>query len=837
MFSNMFVRSSIVGLVVGSLTAVTAAAGIVVSTPEPAEAEIVEPVTVTAEDYDPYHEDAPMPDLAVTVSQTTDLVKQGITISWEGASYPSSPPQGVDGGRNFLQIFQCWGNDPANPLRPDRTTCQYGGLLGAASTRDGNMETQNVAPEDSDYTFIGSNSFNPTYTSIPFRAVTGEVVASVVKEGNSSPRKLDVDVNTNPFFTQYTTNEVKWVGSGSDGSNTIKFEVQTQMESNGLGCGTPRYTGSVLTSVQDCWLVVLPRGTSDSGESTITKSGLFWDAWKHHIAFKLTFKPVGVRCTIGTAEKQIAGSELMTQAIASWQPELCIQENGAAFVVNAGSDEDAAYKASLTTSNPLAMTSRPHEATAADPNVYAPIAVSGAAVVFNIDRRSRPVQGVPADVVARDTTPFTQMKLTPRLLAKLLTSSYISSLPSGADLTHIGFENFDNPGDNAFNLTTDPDFLAVNDEEWQYQDLNSPAIADALIPTGRSDLAWAFWSYIVSDPEARAFLNGEPDEWGMRVNPWYSTNSSVNPSGVAKQYPRDDFPKADPVEKPSNLLEDPDNGTGPVNLVTWRPYTSDFESGAYYTLRSDGLILGEWQRAATPAKWGKQVKDLLGSQKVIALSTTGSSAKFQTITASLLNPAGNFVAPSSETMAAAVNAMTTSENSAVVEFDFESAAAEASANAYPLTMPVYAALNPLMNDAPLRAIYANFIRYAVQSGQVPGSGIGNLPAGYAPIPATWVSQAMNAASAIQAGIKPKAPVNLGSIPPGSYIPNLGQSPGDSQDSALPGSGDKASLISASTTADPNIGALSGVVPLSLLTGLASAFAVPLFSRARRKVEV
>jgi hypothetical protein len=65
------------------------------------------------------------------------------------------------------------------------------------------------------------------------------VVASVVKVGNSTPRKLDVDVNTNPFFTQYTTNEVKWVGSGSDGSNSIKFEVQTQMESNGLGCGTP----------------------------------------------------------------------------------------------------------------------------------------------------------------------------------------------------------------------------------------------------------------------------------------------------------------------------------------------------------------------------------------------------------------------------------------------------------------------------------------------------------------------------------------------------------------------------------------------------------------------
>jgi hypothetical protein len=483
------------------------------------------------------------------------------------------------------------------------------------------------------------------------------------------------------------------------------------------------------------------------------------------------------------------------------------------------------------------MTSRPNEATAADPNVYAPIAVSGAAVVFNIARRSSSTAGAPADVVARDTTPFTEIKLNPRLLAKLLTASYISSLPSGADLTHIGYVNSDNPGDNAFNLTSDPEFLDINDPEWAFQSLNSPSIADALIPTGRSDIAWAFWSYIVSDSKARAFLNGEPDEQGMRVNPWYSSNALVNPSGYAKEYPRDDFPKADPAEKASTLVEDPVNGTGVVNLVTWRPYTHDFESGAYYTLRGEGFILGEWLRAATPAKWGKEPKELLGSQKVIALSTTGSSAKYQTITASLLNPAGTFVAPTTASMSAATAAMTASENSAVVEFDFESAAAKSATNAYPLTMPVYAALNPLMNDAPLRAIYANFIRYVVQAGQTPGTAIGNLPEGYAPIPASWVTQAMNAASAIQAGIKPTTPVNLGSIPPATYLPNSNQPSGSSSpDEVIEGSGESAILISGSTAADPNIGALSGVVPLSLITGLASAFAVPVFTRARRRVD-
>ena len=121
----------------------------------------------------------------------------------------------------------------------------------------------------------------------------------------------------------------------------------------------------------------------------------------------------------------------------------------------------------------------------------------------------------------------------------------------------------------------------------------------------------------------------------------------------------------------------------------------------------------------------------------------------------------------------------------------------------------------------------------MQAGQTPGSSIGNLPEGYAPIPATWVTQAMNAASAIQAGIKPTKPVDLGSLPQGSYVPTTNVT---SDDSTITAAGDISSLESDQTAADPNIGALAGAVPLSLLTGVASGLAVPLFTRARRRVE-
>ena len=53
-----------------------------------------------------------------------------------------------------------------------------------------------------------------------------------------------------------------------------------------------------------------------------------------------------------------------------------------------------------------------------------------------------------------------------------------------------------------------------------------------LTPSGRSDLAVRLWEYVLADPEAKAWLDGTPDQSGMIVNPWYSTNPEVNPTGA-----------------------------------------------------------------------------------------------------------------------------------------------------------------------------------------------------------------------------------------------------------------------------------------------------------------
>ena len=183
----------------------------------------------------------------------------------------------------------------------------------------------------------------------------------------------------------------------------------------------------------------------------------------------------------------------------------------------------------------------------------------------------------------------------------------------------------------------DPEFHAINDAEWSKQIIVGASIADTLTPSGRSDIAVRLWEYVLSDPEARAWLDGEADEYGMIVNPWYSTNPEVNPTGRGLALPADNFPKADPIEKPDTTVTDPSNGTGPINLVTWRPYTHSFADGAYHVLRGDGMILGAWDKFSAPPKFGKSVRELFGSQKVIGVTTTPAAELYQTVTASLRN--------------------------------------------------------------------------------------------------------------------------------------------------------------------------------------------------------
>ncbi|GAA3883870.1 hypothetical protein GCM10022381_27570 [Leifsonia kafniensis] len=829
-------RAVATGLVVGlATTALLGFGGAKFSTAQAADTANSS-VTVKATDQDPDAKNAPLPDLAVTVSQTENLMSQGVLVSWTGGIHSTVPSGDSNGGANFLQIAQCWGDDPLNPGQPDRTTCQYGAFRSAGSARDNFVSSDAVvAPEDVQFTSPEAGPFDPTYTSIPFRSATGKTISSI----GENHEKLDVDVNTNEFFTQYTSNEVKWAGSGSAGTGATRFEVQTALQSPGLGCGAPEAKPDGTTAPRSCWLVVIPRGTADPGVSSITKSGLFWSSWKHRIAVKLDFKPIGLTCPIGSAERQVAGSELVAGAVASWQPTLCGSTGGAVYTISKGAESDALQTSLTQQSAPLALTTRASSSELTDSLAYAPVALTGLSIGFAIDRQPDPGEGTPESVTEQTGTSFSEIKLTPRLIAKLLTNSYLDSLPTFADKTHLGFTSTADAGHNARNLVLDPDFRAINDPEWDYESLISPSLADLLVPQGRSDAAWQLWRYVLSDPEAVDFLAGKADPWEMVVNPWTTTDAEANLSESAFVVPREDFPKADPAEQAGG-----NDGSLPINVVSWRPYTNDLDQAGYLTLRGDGQVLGLWDPTSSPAKYTKSPRNLPGQQRVLSLTDTASAARYQVVSASLQNASGSFVAPTTESLTAAAAAMTpVVGQSQVYEYDPAGAAAVAAPTAYPLAMPVYAAANPRSTDATARADYATFIRYAVTEGQKPGTDPGTLPAGYAPIPPGWRDQALAAANVIQSGGAVVTPSNPAVAPPvasgSAAVPASPSSNVSAPAAAAPAAGPSASgstaaVLGNETPADPDTGGLAAAIPVGGMSGLAAAAAVPLLSRIRRK---
>lgn len=843
---RVWTTSAFTGVVAAiAIFALTGGLGVFTAAPAQAASGTSSAVTVTAEDQDKDLADAPMPDLSVSVSQTQNLTSQGVRVSWSGGKKSIAPSAGGNGGENFLQIFMCWGDDPADPTRPDRTTCEYGGTGAVGATRDAyrNMALSDIPAEDQPYSAANDVSFLPPYTAIPFVARSGARVDGVKTDAKSGAKSIDtsVNVNNNEFFTAYTTNEISWVGSGNGGTGSTSFEVQNKLQSDALGCGTPVTTGGTTTGA-GCWLVVLPRGTSDNGSTNITQSGLFIDSWRHALAVKLGFLPVGTRCPIGQDERQLQGSELAALAVSSWQPIVCTQTGGSVYSLITEAESDAVRAAATTSDAALALTSYPlAETDTPDPLQYAPIALTGVSISIAIDRFPNPNdKTVPQAYLDAARTPFSKINLTPRLLAKLLSYSYRSALPTGADVSYL-------KGKTVYNITQDPDFLAVNDKEWASQVLSGPAIADIIVPQGRSDAARAIWKYIGADQDARDFLASKPDPWGMIVNPYYSTDAKVNPTGTAFSLDREDFPKADPIEV------DPKN-QGPVNLITWRPYSNDLTSGAYLALRGDGQELGLWDALSIPPKYGKAARMVPGTQSMITLTTASAADRYQVVTASLRNPSGQFVGPSTSGMLAAAGAMTPVGTSAgVVALDPSSPASKSAAAAYPLTLPVYAANDPTDTSQTLRSAYAGLIRFAVSSpSQTPGTDIGALPDGYAPLPASWISQSLTAAEAIEKGSSPSAPsatpapAYVGSQPnvynnSSAPVPASGAATASSStvSTASPdptASGAAAgSLAGAKTPSDPVLGGLPVAVPASVLGGLACACAVPIVGRFRRRV--
>jgi hypothetical protein len=717
--------------------------------------------------------------LSVTINQTADLNNQAVSVTWSGGTPTRQGPGRF--GAHFLQIFQCWGDAdssvPSNPGPPPEQCVQgaaagtYGGLSGASIPNG--FATSRIVSRSTWDGYNAADGFTEAATSNvwrPFRSVNETVVNSHV-DPNFNPSVSGGSYWLNSFFNIVTTNEIAAASTGADGRGAELFEVHTGLQSAGLGCGqrVQRVAGSD-SKAPTCWLVIVPRGEpsvenvgtpfaddpttiaiNEANSHGVVTSPLTTSAWQNRIAVELSFNPVDAACALGRQERRITGSELALSAIASWQPTLCGIADLPPYSFVPVSDSSARLQLLSTASGAPGMivTSRPISpalVNPAEPVVYSPLAVSGITIGFNIERNPR--TDSPEDAQALAGVRVGSINLTPRLVAKLLTQSYQAAVTIQAAPDYPWMTA------NPVHLGLDPDFLRFNPEFALLSIADSRTFSSLQLPSGSSDSARLVWEWIFADPEARAFLGGQPDEWGMQVNPAYSTDAATNPAGVGFGDPLPtSYPKADPY-----CFQGEPRGSGtpivPPLLCTtdWVPYTRGFSDSARIArVAFDAARVVDNPFAVTASQvWVRDVPQYLGRRAMLTLTDTPSAAQYGLQTARL-SRAGDtgaerqFVAADTAGLAAGVSATTPSEVPSVLIPDHQAAVA----GAYPLTTISYAALSPLSLDAQERSDFAALLDYARNEGQRTGSGLGQLPTGYLPLTAGQIEQATRTAADVR----------------------------------------------------------------------------------------
>jgi hypothetical protein len=712
--------------------------------------------------------------LQVTLNQTANLNNQAISITWTGGD-PTTNPTRID--ENFLQIMQCWGDDdgtvPENPGPPPEQ-CVQGATTGTPNASSVGLPSAHTTQrmisfgnwENYDPT-IGYVESSTTKVWLPFHAVDGTVV-NTPENPDYEPSEAGSQFWQNTFFNRITTNEIAGGITRPDGTGAELFQTLTGVQSSGLGCGQrSEPVGDGTKKIPQCWIVIVPRGTSveenvgtpfsiRAETKPVSTSPVAPAAWANRIAVPISFNPVDSPCSFGQTERRISGNDLATTAVASWQPVLCSSGELPPFSYSPVADSSARQLVSNPTAGApgmvvLSRQVRPDLVDPANPVLYAPLTASAIAIGFNVERT---YLSLTPDVLAVAEplrgTRVAQINLTPRLVAKLLTQSYRLQLAIGQQVLDADWLDV-----NPDTLAQDPDFVQFNPE---FEILNAQygrEFSGLQVPVGNSDAAQQVWEWILADPEARTWLDGVADPWGMRVNPVYSTSASVNPSGFPFGDPApNSFPKSDPTcFQGADLF-----GITPPLLcgTDWMPYARSFAETALRTRTAyDGARV-----AQNPAPlgvtdvWKTVEPQFNGRRSILSITDTASAARYGVQTARLSRAGDNganrqFVAPTADGISTAIEAMETGVVPQVLQAD----PAGLPAGAYPLAAVTYAAIAPVGLDAAARDEYAAFIAYATSSGQDPGTSLGQLPVGYVPLPADLREQA---ASVVVSTLDPAA---------------------------------------------------------------------------------
>lgn len=660
--------------------------------------------------------------LEVTVSQTQNLTSQGVVVDWSGMN-PSVPGEF---SRNYMQIMQCWGT--ATNALPEG--CQWGTPQTATQNLVGTFAANRELAEDEDplQEYIGSSFQVPPPSSLPDL----KIFRVPFKPVNGSPTFV-----YEKYFAPESTNEVTAAPVGADGTGTAVFEVQTSLEAPHLGCG-----GVVDGNPVKCWLVIVPRGAhymnGEAVPSDLSLSGspLSASNWANRIQVPLGFSPLSYACPIGNAERRVVGSELVSEAMTSWQPELC--QSTATFGFSQIGDGEARRQivSNIEGSSGLGFVNKPlsAEETGTARLVYTPVTTSAIVVAFNIENQFKNT----SQYFSENGKLVTSLKLNARLMAKLLTQSYRSDVPGGNLAAHVA--------NNPRSLRHDPEFLALNP---RFRDFVNNAEPGGMVVTlGSSDIASMVWAWIRSDASARAFLAGTPDQYGMVLNKYYKNLGLSTDLGI------ETFPKADLTTYRSNNSV-PAPGFGTLDL---RPYSNDLLEGALQVRRADPRAKSVWDPTKTPAQFVSGGAQTIGQRFLLAITDLPSAKRFGLSMATLVNADGSEKSPTESNIATSISSKVQDPTSGM----FVSPADSAVDAGYPLSTLTYAVTNPCTQTATAVTDYADFLQFATGDGQISGEGVGQLPEGYIPLTNSLKQSAQDSIARLRAA---DIQVNCPVIPP------------------------------------------------------------------------
>ena len=459
--------------------------------------------------------------------------------------------------------------------------------------------------------------------------------------------------------------------------------------------------------------------------------GLWWSPsnWRNRITVPLTFAPTESSCPIVSSNStaDVYGSESLLQATTQWEPYFCLGMGTSTFTFNHVSESEPQARNQVASGTAAAaFTSEAQPLGYGKPVVNAPVAVTGFTVSFSID--------------GTDGDPISTLKLTPLLLAKLLTNSYpvFNSDQGNPALTG-----------NPLNITNDPEFEALNPGIPKLG-VGSFSAAELMSLSESTDVIQELTSYINADPTARAWLNG--------------TNSGepavCNASGAYQAGATGACPAmvVNPAYKGISL---------PVNqwplLSTWESKTYAENPQVQYCLQTspeafDTILsapLGNLEditesmqfhhansttsckpdAPGVPNSLSGPGTQSVGNYFMLGITPLADDSRYDLQAASLQTTTGTFVAPSNATLEAATDLLQPDATTGTWPIPYDQFETNAGASAYPGTVLVYAAIPTSGLPAQAAGDYADLLTFAAGPGQTPGEGVGQLPPGYLPLTA------------------------------------------------------------------------------------------------------